>query len=329
MLAIAGGTLGVLLAVWGTNLMVKALPVGLDLPRTGEIGVDVRILGITFVATILIAVAVGLVPLFGSLRSAPLSGLQTSARGASTSMQGRRGVSALLVVSEVALAFVLLAGAGLLVRSFRALNLVDPGFRAEHVVTMRTTLPASRILQNRRSHSDIQHRASGARWQSARCPLRRRCRLLTDESDWSGRRFRHRRPSSGDWYGAAELVDQCRRRRLFQRDGYSTSSGPHPGGADTEKTGLVLVIDEKLAQRYWPGEDPIGARVRWNRRDEEVSGEIVGVVGSVRFGGLAWSPPAITYFWFPRARIDSRRLSCARSRIRTRSRPRLPPRSEL
>jgi putative ABC transport system permease protein len=77
--------------------------------------------------------------------------------------------------------------------------------------------------------------------------------------------------------------------------------GRLPTGADTEATGPVLVIDEKLAERYWPGESPIGAHVTWERAGARISGEIVGVVGSVRFGGLAWSPQAITYFWFPQS----------------------------
>ena len=299
-LAIAGGTLGVLLAVWGTNLMVTALPVGLDLPRTGEIGVDVRVLGITFVATILIAVAVGLVPLFGSLRSAPLSGLRTAARGASTSMQGRRGVSALLVVSEVALAFVLLAGAGLLVRSFRALNLVDPGFRAEHVVTMRTTLPASKYETDDRIRTfstELQARVGslpGVRSVGFADYLPMSRIGVGGGFDIEGRPPATGAEQPSSWISVVG-------GDYFSAMGIPLLRGRMPGGADTEKTGLVLVIDEKLAQRYWPGEDPIGARVRWNRRDEEVSGEIVGVVGSVRFGGLAWSPQAITYFWFPQS----------------------------
>ena len=270
-LAIAGSTLGVVLAVWATDLIVTALPVGLDLPRTGEIAVDLRILSVMFVATILIAVAVGLVPLFGSTRSAPLPGLKAATRGASTSMQGRKSVSALLVVSEVALAFVLLAGAGLLVRSFRALTLVDPGFRAEHVVTMRATLPASKYGTDDRIRafsSELQARVGnlpGVRSAGIADYL-----PMSRIGVGGGFDIQGRPPATGaeqpsSWISVVG-------GDYFNAMGIPVLRGRLPGGTDTEKTGLVLVIDEKLAERYWPGEDPIGARVRWNRRDKEVSG---------------------------------------------------------
>ncbi len=298
-LAIAGGTLGVLLAVWGADLVVSALPVGLDLPRTGEIGIDLRILSVAFLTTILIAIAVGLVAMFGSTQSAPLSGLQIAARGASTS-QGRNRLSALLVVSEVALALVLLAGAGLLVRSFRALTVVDPGFRSEHVVTARTTLPASKYDTDdrlRAFNSEVRARIGslpGVRSVGFADYLPMSRIGVGGGFDIDGRppATGAERPSSfisvvgGDY---------------FQAMGIPLLRGRFPGDADTEKSGPVLVIDEKLAERYWPGQDPIGARVRWDRRDEQIFGEIVGVVGSVRFGGLAWSTQAITYFWFPQS----------------------------
>ena len=215
-------------------------------------------------------------------------------------MQGRKGISALLVVSEVALAFVLLAGAGLLVRSFWALNLVDPGFRAEHVVTMRITLPA---FNNDRDHrirafsSELQARVGnlpGVRSAGVADYLPMSRIGVGGGFDIEGRPPATGAEQPSSWMSVVG-------GDYFNAMGIPLLRGRLPGGRYTEKTGLVLVIDEKLAQRYWPGKDPIGARVRWDRRGEPISGEIVGVVGSVRFGGLVWSPQAITYFWLPQS----------------------------
>jgi predicted permease len=75
-----------------------------------------------------------------------------------------------------------------------------------------------------------------------------------------------------------------------------------PGDADTEKTRPVVIIDEELARRYWPNGNPIGTRITWSTaKDVTLSGEIIGVVGGVRWGGMASDPQATTYFWFPQA----------------------------
>jgi putative ABC transport system permease protein len=141
-LAAIGGALGVLLAVWGTQWLVSALPPGLDLPRSREIGVDLRILVFAFLVTIVTGIVFGVILSINSARSAPLSPLRDATRGSSAS-RGRNRVANTLIISEVSLAVILLAGAGLLARSFWELTHVNPGFQAEQVLTMRTTLPAS------------------------------------------------------------------------------------------------------------------------------------------------------------------------------------------
>lgn len=93
----------------------------------------------------------------------------------------------------------------------------------------------------------------------------------------------------------------------FEAMGIPLLRGRLPGDADTERTEPVFIIDEELGRRFWPGEDPIGARVAWRKAaGEKLSGEIVGVVGSVRWGGMAANPQPTTYFWFPQ---DPRRES--------------------
>ena len=148
-LAALGGALGVLLAAWGTEILVSVLPAGLDLPRTREIGVDLRILVFAVFVTFLTAILFGLVPSFSSARSIPQSALREATRG-SPGGGSRNRLGSMLIISEVALALILLAGAGVLGRSFRELSRVNPGFRTEQVLTLRTTLPSSRYETNDR-----------------------------------------------------------------------------------------------------------------------------------------------------------------------------------
>ena len=87
--------------------------------------------------------------------------------------------------------------------------------------------------------------------------------------------------------------------RYFEVMGIPLLRGRLPGDADTDGAQPVVIIDQELANRYWPDEDPIGARISWGRGEEKKSGEIIGVVGPVRWGGLASSAQPTTYFWFP------------------------------
>ena len=309
-LAASGGVLGVLLAVWGTDLVVSVLPAALDLPRTREIGVDLRILGFAFAVTIVTAIMC-LFPSENTIRSAPQSGLRTR-HADSTAGRSRSRVTSALIISEVALALILLAGAGLLGRSFWELRHVNPGFRTEEVLTMRTTLPASPY------DTDDRVRAFGLEllYRIGNLPGMRAAgaaNYLPMTSEGVGGPFEilgrpvppEQRP--GSWVTVVG-------GRYFEAMGIPLLRGCLFSSADTKDSQPVFVIDEELARQRWSGEDPIGARVAWTMRGgERRVGEIIGVVGSVRFGGMASTPPATTYFWFPRDRIANSRSWRARS----------------
>ena len=145
-LAVAGGALGVALAVSGTRFLVSILPAGVELPRTLEISVDLRVLAFAFLATLSTAIISGLVPSLSSVRSVlHLSPRPTSAD--KSLVVGRIGnrLRSFLIVWEVTLALILLVGAGLLGRSVWELGRVDPGFHADRVVTLRTKLPENPV----------------------------------------------------------------------------------------------------------------------------------------------------------------------------------------
>ncbi len=294
-LAGVGGTLGVLSAVWGTQLLMSAIPAGLDLPRTREIGVDLRILAFAFLVTILTAVVFGLAPSITSSRSASHPVLRAAQRGSSAS-RGRTRLGSIAIVSQVALAVILLVGAGLLGRSFWKLTGVQPGFQPDQVLTMRTTLPVSKYESDSRIRvfgSELLERIENlpgvrAVGSISYLPMSNVGRAGFFHIEGRPQARPEDRPSS--WINVVG-------GRYFEAMGIPLLRGRFPGAADTETTGPVFVIDERLARLYWPGEDPIGRRLVW--RGGGLSGEIVGVVGSVRWIGVATSPQPTTYFWFP------------------------------
>ena len=297
-LAAVGGTLGVLLAGWGTELLVSALPVGLDLPRTREIGVDIRVLGFALLVTLLTAMLFGLVPSIGSAQSASHSALRDATRGFTRGRSHSR-LGSTLIVAEVALAVILLAGAGLLGRSFWELTRVHPGFQPEHVLTMRTTLPAFKYDTDDRVRafsSELLERIENlpgvrAVGSAEYLPLNRFGRGGPFEIE--GRADVRPEDRPGSWISVVG-------GGYFEAMGIPLVRGRLPGNADTEKTPRVFVIDEELARLYWPTDDPIGTRLTWRTGDGgKLSGEIIGIVGSVRWVGMAANPNPTTYFWFP------------------------------
>lgn len=299
-LAAIGGALGLVLAMWGTQVLVSWLPAGLDLPRVREIGVDTRVVLFALLVTMLTAVLVGLIPSVSSARTAPQSSLREAARGSASGRSQHRLVG-VFIVAEVALALTLLAGAGLLGRSFWELSRVDPGFRADGVLTMRTTLPASRY------DTDDRIRAFGNEVleRIERLPGIRSVGfanyLPMSRSGSANRLEIEGRPDTGvddQKFSRVSVVGG----RYFDAMGIPLLRGRLPGDADTESTQPVFVIDEKLARLHWPSSDPIGAHLTWRRRDgEPLSGPVVGVVGSVRWQAMAAEPPASAYWWFPHA----------------------------
>ena len=298
LLAGAAAVVAMLLAIAGTRLLLAALPAGLDLPRAGEVGIDPRMFAFALTVTGLAVVIFGLVPAFGSARLAPVSALRGAARGLASG-RGRNRLHDGLVVAEVALALVLLAGAGLLARSFQELARVDLGFRAEQLLTMRTSLPEQRY------DTDARVRAFGGALMER----------LADLPGASGVGFANYLPLSR--FGAANMFDIAGRPaprpderptswvsvvggRYFEAMGIPLLRGRLPGPADTERSQPVFVINERLARDHWPNGDAIGARIAWDppAGEEPFSGEIVGIVGDVRWAIAREVAPA-AYLWFP------------------------------
>jgi putative ABC transport system permease protein len=296
-LALVGGALGMLLAVWGTEAVVSAIPAGLELPRAAAIHADLEVFAFASLVTIGTALLFGVVPAVRSVDLA-VSSLRQTARGSSPTPTQQRTGSA-VIVAEVALAAMLLAAAGLLARSFRELTQVQPGFEAAHVLTMRTTLSTSRYDTDERIRAfttELLDRLENVPGIS-RVGF---ANYLPMSRFGAANRFEiEGRPDTGvddqkfSWVSVAG-------GRYFEAMGIPLRRGRLPDDADTERTEPVFVIDENLARRYWPDADPIGTRLAWDLGDgETIAGEIIGVVGSVRWAGLARDAPAGAYWWFP------------------------------
>ncbi len=293
-LASLGGTAGMLLAWWGTDAIQGLISPGMNLPRTTEIIVNLRTLGFAFVVTVVAALAMWIV----SVSRMAIGG---ASPGATRGVVGQRHprITNAIIVAEVAFALMLLAGTGLLTRTVQQLTHIAPGFDADRVLTMKTALSEGAYPR------EEQIRVFGAEL----------VRLLENEPQVSRAGFANYLPMSRG--GAANRFEIDGRAethvedqkfswvsivggRYFEAMGIPLVSGRLPGRDDTERSEPVFVIDELLARRYWPGGDAVGAHLTWHRgNNETLTGRVVGIVGSVRFGGLAADAPPSAYWWFP------------------------------
>lgn len=288
--ATMAGVVGVLLAYWGTGIVVRMLPPDIALPRMDEVAVDPSVLAFALGVSLLTGLLFGAVPALSGSAVDPGNALRESTRGVAGRRSRLRGA---LVVAEVALAMMLLAGAGLLVRTVQNLMDVDAGFQPEHVLTMHLTL------------SGPQYETDGSRREFVRELLPRLAALpgqptvgTTAALPLSGaksanRWFRNDRPKpapgedlgadyrvvGGDYFAAVGM--RLLRGRLFD-------------SSDDERVPPRFIVNEALARRYFPGENPVGKHITYEWFGPQ-SGEIVGVVGSVREMALDQEPSPAVY----------------------------------
>ncbi|MGE0128688.1 MAG: ADOP family duplicated permease [Blastocatellales bacterium] len=278
LLALAGGGLGLLLAALGTRAALGALPTGL--PRTDEIGVDARVLIFTAFISLLTGILAGLAPALKTRQRRLSETLKEGGRGAGG---GRHRAQGALVVVEMALALVLLIGAGLMIRSLNALWNVDPGFQPDNVLTFGVSFPPSmRALSDegkRAALRDLSDRLNST-------PGVKAASLLLGASPMQGQ------DNTSFWLDGqpkpASASEMHRAMVYAVEPGYLTAMGiPLKQGRfftaqDEAGTQPVVVIDEVFASKHFPNSSPIGKRVNWDRGPAE----IVGVVGHVKQWGL-------------------------------------------
>jgi putative ABC transport system permease protein len=307
LLALVAGALGVLLSIWGVDLLL-----GLNqqsLPRMSEIGVNTRIVAFTFGLSVLVAAVLGIVPLVRfSTRD-----LETSLRETGAGARGYAGrrMRSLLVVAQMALTLVLLVGAGLLGKSFYRLLRTDPGFRTDGAVAMELSLPSPRMDEQRYK----QFMESYKRLMEQGIAPDTKVQLSADEER---QRVFHRQvierlsatprvaaagsinnlPLTGDAASGTFFIGNNPARR-GQAD-YRLASGGYFAAmripllrgrtfdsTDQPNAPSAAVVSQSIAQKYWPNEDPIGQTIQFGNMDGDLRLlHVVGVVGDVHDYGV-------------------------------------------
>ena len=304
LLAMLGGALGLVLGVWGARALIAISPG--DLPRIDELtdrsflaSIDYRMLGFTLGVSLFTGVLFGLVPALQASKPDLNSTLKESS---SRSTTGRHNYArGALVAGEMALALVLLVGAALLIRTFVSLRTVSPGFDPHHVLTLQTSLNGEKYASTTRVEileRRVMERLEGlpgveAATSSVSIPLELgpdlpftiEGRPPVDKSPYHGDvQYRYATPH----YFNVLKIPLLRGRFFTLQD-----SGKAPG---------VLIINEVMARKYWPKEDPVGQRVTIGKGlgpdFDDPTRQIVGVVGNVRENGLGSDPPEVMYVPF-------------------------------
>jgi putative ABC transport system permease protein len=304
LLSLTGGLLGLGLAVWWSDLLIALGKK--DIPRAIQVGLDWRVLGFTLGVSLLTGLVFGLVPAM-QLSKTDLTESLKEGRGAGGGARRNR-IRGVLVVAELAIAVVLLVGAGLLIQSLWRLQHVSSGLEAQNVLTLNVALPETRYPEEKqaRFYSDLLSRVRtlpGVQSASAVAPL----------------------PLSGDRFVISFQIDG---RPVAPKDepsadvfisepGYFRTMGiPLIRGRDFEvrdehKSAPVVIVNESFAKKFFPGEEAVGKRVipgisTWDDDDSDDVREIVGVVADIRNRGLNTEPkPA---YYLPQAQVPFSQL---------------------
>ena len=307
--AVAGLLVGfALLQVFGTLALD-------DLPRGAEIRMDAVVAGYTLLAATIIGMVMGAIPVATSLPTNLSKILREEGRGG-TSGRGARTLRRALVITQVAVALVLLIGAGLLFASFRQVLRVDPGFVADNVLTASVNLPVARYAEppSRSRFTDNALRALGAipgvTATGATNSIPFGDQLNADVLFAEGYKLRpgesvvaahHSNITPG--YFEAMRVRLVRGRFFDERD-----------GTDAPK---VVIVDERLARHYWGSVDPVGKRMFEPSDDKDIFAvtdkteflTVVGVVGEVKLRGIVESLGAVGAYYYPQSQAGSRALT--------------------
>lgn len=281
LLAAAGGALGFVFGSVGIRVFTTIA--GTTIPRSAEIGLDLRFFASSLAVSLLAGVLSGIVPSIRLTQGLTYEALKEGGRSATQGLRRHRTVN-LLVISQIAISIILLVGAGLLFQSFRRILAVKPGFRTGNVLTMTVPLSPARYPVERRS-------------DFLKLVLDRICALPLIKSAAATGSL----PMSGEENSSSFYVEgnNSSGRQLPEAENWVVTSGyfqtmgiPILKGRgftndDTATSAPVVVIDEVMARRYWPDSNPIGRRLDFKGDDSNHEWcEIVGIVGQVKHRGM-------------------------------------------
>ena len=315
LLTMAGGVLG--LGIGYLALMALG-SIGLDaLPRANEIRINPQVVGFALGLALLVGIVIGLAPV-ARLGRLNLSQAFREEGRSGTAGHGTRMVGRLLVASQVAFAFMLLTGAGLLLTSFERVLAVEPGFNPSNLLTARVTPPASRYADDAATRLFADRFVSSVR----SIPGVQSAGLVSTI------------PFGGDFSDSVILAEGYRMApgeslispyRVIASPGYIETLGiPLKSGrtftdSDTESSPLVVIVDERLAKKFWPGVDPIGRRMFKPENPKDLTATdknthwitVIGVVGETKMAGLVTTEDRVGTYYFPIRQASQRGLTLA------------------
>ena len=301
-LSAVGAAAGVLFAKWGMHVLIAMAPD--DLPRVRTAAIDGTALAITAGAALVIGLFFGVLPAMQTATGELADALRAGARGTRTRRHTNR-TKRFIVAAEVALAATLLTGAGLLIRSFRELMAVDPGFKPDHIMTMRLLLPE-------KTYDTLPKiRTFGRQLESrvASLPGVRSAALangipLDGTSFWLSFMVRGRAPVRQSDQPSASI-------RVVTPNYFSVLGTPVVRGRaftadDRANAPRVAIVNETFVKKFMPNEDPIGKYINlgWTIDSVRQGGEIVGVVGDMRDDALEGSADPTFYLPFDQTPVD-------------------------
>ncbi len=276
LLAALGGALGVLLALGAAPLLARLVPASLP---TGDPGaIDLRVLSFAGLVTLLTGVGFGVLPALRSCAGTDAGALREGGRGGLGGSRER--LRSALVVAEVTAALVLVVSSGLLIRALWRVRSIDPGFRSEGVLTLRTALPSPRYASVARRHQLFEDVIS-------------ELRALPGVSQAAYISYLPMVMRGGIWPVEVGGVPADRREGqtaslrfvtpgFFATLGVPLRLGRDVAEGDAQQAPFVAVVSESFARRYWPGRDPLGERFKVASEERSV----VGVVGDIKVRGL-------------------------------------------
>ena len=293
-LALVAGMAGVLMAYWGSHALVALLPHTGNVPGLDAVQINGKVLAFALGVVVLTTLVFALVSSL-TVRSEKAVGVLNASRGSSMGAKARRATSA-LVVAEVALAIVLLVGAGLILRSFASLLAVDPGFRTRNVMAMDLQLPARRYREiGARTGFYTQAFAALEAIPGVQEVGAAAVTPLTG-NNWTVGFERPDQPiPAGE--RPPEVGWQLASGGYFKALQIPVLEGRAFDDRDVESAPPVVIVSDAIEKRFFPNESAVGKRVRI---DDNQTAEIVGVVGNIRRAGLRDEPRADMYFPFER-----------------------------
>jgi putative ABC transport system permease protein len=291
LLAIGGCLIGLLLARWGIEALLALSPS--DLLSLSTVSMDKRVLGFAVLVSVLTSLIFGLLPALESSRQQTSEALKEGGRGTIGSRSQR--VLNWFVVAQVALSLMLLVGSGLMIKSLKKLQSIDPGFDRSNVLTAAVSLPRSKYSESKQKIDFFQRLLANVRQLPG----------VTSAAIGSGPPFGGLPAATGFIIEGRPAVNRAERPvtdvRVIDQEYFKTLSIPLLKGRNfTDREVVnethVVIISQSLAREHFPGEDPLGKRITVDMKQENHPCEIVGVVGDVKSKALDGPNKAMVYW---------------------------------